>query len=432
MRYRSLLSGVVPRALIVTVVLGAGGARSEGVALHNAPAYQQAPQDLIAGETMGLAYSGFRLGQHPDKGEGALNPSRSEMSEDLDIILAHGVRLIRLYDTGENSAEVLSIIRERQLPIRVLLGIWLRAEISNHEGCEWLEEPIPALELTANRQMNDRETQRAIALAGAHGDIIAAVNVGNEALADWNDHMVSVDRVIEQVRRVKQAIEQPVTVADNYEWWIRDGAALAAELDFIGVHTYPMWEDKSIDEALAYTIENIEAVHAALSGSPIAILEADWATVATEYPDSASEENQRRYYQQMKRWAQSSNTTVLFFEAFDEPWKGDAQALSGAEKHWGLFNVDRTPGRSISWSTLASIPRGCTERFTTAPTISSTSNSARAVLRSRGSTVSSIFTASSGPPRASPFSPMAAPIFTTSTTALAGNPGLLITPTISY
>lgn len=30
-------------------------------------------------------------------------------------------------------------------------------------------------------------------------------------------------------------------------------------------------------------------------------------------------------------------------EAFDEPWKGDPDKPRGAEKHWGLFNVDRTP-----------------------------------------------------------------------------------------
>ncbi len=37
-----------------------------------------------------------------------------------------------------------------------------------------------------------------------------------EALADWNDHMVSINNVINYVREVKQSISQPVTVADNY------------------------------------------------------------------------------------------------------------------------------------------------------------------------------------------------------------------------
>jgi hypothetical protein len=36
------------------------------------------------------------------------------------------------------------------------------------------------------------------------------------------------------------------------------------------------------------------------------------------------------------------NITTFFFEAFDEDWKGDENPL-GAEKHWGLFTVQRRP-----------------------------------------------------------------------------------------
>ena len=141
----------------------------------------------------------------------------------------------------------------------------------------------------------------------------------------------------------KAAIEQPVTVADNYEWWIRDGAPLAAEVDFIGVHTYPAWEDKSIDEALSYTVENMVGVSTALPGKPLAILEAGWATVAVEFGERASEANQTRHFDELRDWATDKNVTVLFFEAFDEPWKGNPNNPLGAEKHWGVFNVDRTP-----------------------------------------------------------------------------------------
>jgi len=138
-------------------------------------------------------------------------------------------------------------------------------------------------------------------------------------------------------------VSQPVTVADNYEWWIKDGAPLADVVDFLGVHTYPAWEQKTIDEGLAYTIENIEGVHAALPDKPIAILEAGWATTANEFGDQASEENQARHYAELNDWATSANVTVFFFEAFDEPWKGDPNSPNGAEKHWGVFFVDRTP-----------------------------------------------------------------------------------------
>jgi exo-beta-1,3-glucanase (GH17 family) len=304
---------------------------------------RQSPDALLAGEVMALAYSGFREGQYPDRGDGAVNPSADEILEDLEILVAHDFRLIRLYDSGENSALTIELIRKHRLPIKVLLGMWLEAEFSNHEGCPWLHAPIPEEELAANASRNEAELERGIKLAREFGDVVVAVNVGNEALVDWNDHMVPVEKVIAYVQQVKAAIDQPVTVAENYVWWTRDGAELAAEVDFLGVHTYPEWEGKTVDEALAYTIENVEGVRAALPGKPIVILEAGWATVAEEFGDHANEANQERHYLEVQSWALATNTTVFFFEAFDEPWKGDPNAPLGAEKHWGLFNVDRTP-----------------------------------------------------------------------------------------
>lgn len=335
---------MITTAVLSLLLLTACNSVEEGVELTNKDGFmKQQPQDLMVGEVMAIAYSGFREGQHPDRGDGAKNPSEAEILEDLEILVAHNFGLIRLYDAGENSLVTLNLIRKHQLPIKVLLGMWLDAEISNHEGCSWLDEPIPESKLAQNTARNVLEVQRGINMANDFSDIVVAVNVGNEALVDWNDHMVTQEKVIEYVLQVKGAIKQPVTVADNYEWWIKDGAPLADAVDIIGVHTYPAWEEKTIDEALDYTIENLVRVQQALPNKPIAVLEAGWATTAIEFGDRASEEHQVRYYNEIKQWAADNNVTIFFFEAFDEPWKGDPNSPEGAEKHWGLFKVDRTP-----------------------------------------------------------------------------------------
>ena len=328
---------------VLAFVGGCSGSADEPAPPQEKSGFMQQQTDLLVGEVMAVAYSGFREGQHPDRGAGANNPSEEEILEDLQILVDHGFGLIRLYDAKGNSRTTLELIEKHDLPIKVMLGIWLDAEISNHEGCPWLDEPIPDEELAKHRIENVAEIEAGIALARRFEDIVVAVNVGNEALVEWNDHMVPLEQVINYVRMVKEAITQPVTVADNYEWWIKDGAPLAAEVDFLGVHTYPAWEAKTIDEALAYTVQNIEDVHAALPDKPIAILEAGWATTAVEFAEQASEANQARHYEELKDWAEETNVTVFFFEAFDEPWKGDPNNADGAEKHWGLFFVDRTP-----------------------------------------------------------------------------------------
>jgi exo-beta-1,3-glucanase (GH17 family) len=320
-----------------------GNAAHANIPFRVSSSFVQDRSDRIANEVMAVAYSGFRAGQHPDRGQGEINPTDAQVLEDLELLIAHGFGLIRLYDSGSNSRSVLELIRQHDLPLKVLLGMWLKAEVSNHEGCPWLEEEIPAAELAANTQSNASEIQGGIALAKEFESIVTAVNVANEALVEWNDHMVPLERVIAYVRQVKQAISQPVTVAENYDWWARSGASLAAEVDFLGVHSYPAWEDKTIEEALGYTISNIERVHTALPDKPIAILEAGWATVASEFTDRASEANQARYFSEIEQWASAVNATVFFFEAFDESWKGDPNNPMGAEKHWGIFNEDRTP-----------------------------------------------------------------------------------------
>jgi len=340
--------------LVAAVALaGCGGlqdqsaAEQAGAASEPSPsgAINQTADDLLAGVSTAVAYSGFRRGQHPDRGDGAVNPSDEEILEDLNILSRNGnFALIRLYDSQENSAAVLRVIKQHDLDLKVMLGIWLDAELSNHENCPWLTDPIPEEQLAANRQQNKRHAELGIGLANEYPEIVVAVNVGNEALVSWTDHLVSVDSIISLIRTVRDDIEQPVTVAEQYAVWLTDvGAQVAAELDFVSVQVYPVWEGKAIDDGLSYTLEKLRDVHSALPPSPLVISEAGWATVAAEFNERASEENQKRYVDELLAWAATHNVTTFVFEAFDEPWKGDPANPDGAEKHWGLFTVDRTP-----------------------------------------------------------------------------------------
>ena len=132
--------------------------------------FRQKAGDLIAGEVMAMSYSGFREGQYPDRGEGAENPSNAEITEDLQILVDHGFNLLRMYDSQENTRTTLQLIRENGLPIKMLLGVWLDAEISNHEGAAWLEEPIPDAKLAANKTHNAEEAGDRIRETGQSRD----------------------------------------------------------------------------------------------------------------------------------------------------------------------------------------------------------------------------------------------------------------------
>src|ERR1700690_2470564 len=58
---------------------------------------QQKPGELLNGFKRAVCYSGFRRGQHPDRGTGAVNPSDKEILEDLQMLTRQGnFGLIRL------------------------------------------------------------------------------------------------------------------------------------------------------------------------------------------------------------------------------------------------------------------------------------------------------------------------------------------------
>jgi exo-beta-1,3-glucanase (GH17 family) len=311
--FRTPLAGGICLALLTVPTLCQGS--DTRVEEKASSPIQQKSADRLCGATQAICYSGFRSGQHPDRGDGAVNPSDAEVLEDLEILARDGnFNLIRLYDCQENSQAVLRLIKKHDLDMKVLLGAWLDAEVSN-PNCWWHPEPYPDEVLAANKIKNAEELQRAIRLAKEYPDIVAAVAVGNEALVSWNDHMVPVEQVITYVRRVKKAVDQPVTVADNFDWWAKDGAALAKEVDFLAIHTYPLWEGIDIDDAMKFCTANVQAVRDAYPDSRLVITEAGWATIASE---------------------------SFFFEAFDESWKGNPDNPMGAEKHWGIFNEDRT------------------------------------------------------------------------------------------
>jgi exo-beta-1,3-glucanase (GH17 family) len=299
--------------------------------------------DLLAGAGLepgnGICYSGYREGQSPVT---RVYPSRDEIREDL-LILARNWRYIRLYDCGPHAETVLDVIRTEALDFKVMLGLDMAAEMSNPH-CPWGAQYDDEM-LAANRCANAAEIRRAVELAARYDDIVFSVSVGNEASVEWTDHMVPVDRLVAYVGELRRALRQPITFCENYVPWTCKLEPLAAVLDFLAVHTYPAWEYRSIHDALEYTRQNYYSVAARYPGKPVVITEAGWTTAANGRgidPHNASEELQARYYRQLMEWTTGAGILTFVFEAFDEPWKGSADPLE-PEKHWGLFNVDRTP-----------------------------------------------------------------------------------------
>lgn len=286
-----------------------------------------------------ICYSGFREGQHP----GNIYPTYDEIREDLLILQGHW-KYLRLFDCDQHAETVLDVITREKLDFRLMLGAYISAEMNNF-NCPWNGGVYSEEQLEINVVNNQNRINRLIELAKKYPDIIFSVSVGNEACVEWTDHFVPESKVVDYVKQVKAKITQPVTFCENYVPWLLKLQKLAEAVDFISIHTYPVWEYRHISESLDYTKENYYTVANKYPHKPVVITEAGWATNSNGRginPENVNEEFQKIYFEKLMEWTAKENILAFFFEAFDESWKGSPEPLE-PEKHWGLFNVDRTP-----------------------------------------------------------------------------------------
>lgn len=287
-----------------------------------------------------ICYSGFRPGQSPGSG---VYPSYQEVKEDL--LIMHGYwRYLRLYDCDVHAKTVLDVIQKEKLDFKVMLGAYIQAE-QNNPACPWGGGSYSEDQLAENKRQNLVQINKLIELANHYPDIVFSLSAGNEATVDWTDHLVPVEQVVNYVRMIKKGARQPVTFCENYVPWLTKLQPLAEVVDFISIHTYPVWEYKSIDEAMQVTLDNFYSVAAAYPGKNVVITEAGWTTHSNGRgidPENVCEQRQETYYHDLVNWSEKENIMVFFFEAFDELWKGSHEPRE-PEKHWGLFTVDRKP-----------------------------------------------------------------------------------------
>lgn len=272
--------------------------------------------------------------------------------QDLRLIRATGIGTIRLFSSSAFAETVLTVIRDNDLDLKVMLGAY----------------PNPVSNLAAEAG-NLSELAKCIDLANRFKTIVAAVSVGNETMVEWSTHKIDPVVMAGYLRRVRSAITQPITTDDNWLFWASVPKVVADVVDFASVHTYPLldtfynptvWDwrlkavpadqraqamiDASITEAkLQFSKARAALDKLGLTSMPMVIGETGWTAVDTQggpsLPFRAHPVNQKLYFEALQSWVAEGRRSngpqaIFFFQAFDEPWK---QGDDG----WGLFNKDR-------------------------------------------------------------------------------------------
>lgn len=282
-----------------------------------------------------ICYSGYRAGQSPK----TTVPSKEQIEEDLDILVKEGYRYIRMYDPNLHARRVLELIREKNLPLRCLIGIDSDPEVNN-PNCPFEKQEFTQEELDAHIRRNDEEEEKLIELVKEFDEEVIAVSIGNENTPEWGAHMVSPERLMEHAKRFKEELNKPVTFCEGvFEW--PNLKELGDCLDFISVHSYPLHYGKTIDLAVAMNQKHYDTVKALFPDKQVIFTEVGWTTMPNEQmaKGQACVENQKRYINELNAWLDAAQIVGFIFEAFDEPWKGSRPESS--ECHWGIYDVNR-------------------------------------------------------------------------------------------
>lgn len=287
-----------------------------------------------------VSYGCYRKGQAP----WGPHPSQAEILEDLNIISQYW-NLIRVYNADLDTENILEVIRREQLPIKMMLGVWLAPEENQFK----------------NRKSNVKNVVKCLQLVNEYPEIIIAVNVGNETQVSWSAHKMQTENLIRYIRAVRSHTQLPVTTADDYSFWnTSESSILADEVDFIVSHMHPVWNGILLEDAVGWLEKTYKQVKRNHLTKKIVVGETGWATRYDSQKKGNGEQGtlvkgeislsaQQQFLKMLDVWIQENQVITFFFEAFDEPWKGGGENTPTyeIEKNWGVFYENRTPKPSF-------------------------------------------------------------------------------------
>jgi exo-beta-1,3-glucanase (GH17 family) len=303
-----------------------------------------------------VAYGAYRTARNPSELDAEVIPP-ANLKQDLDLMLAAGFRMIRLFSSDDKVArQTLQVIVDNNLNMKVQLGAFIRGDAYAAEADK------PAIYAA-----NEASIAQAVALANnpTFKDIILAVSIGNETQVDFSGVRTKPETLAGYIRTVRSQITQPVTTDDNWAAWADMPAVITNEVDFASIHIYVQldtffnprlfdWRRKDVPDAsraaammdavMTETKHQYNQARTAfdnkgLSYIPITVGETGWNVIDPRLSFRAHPVNQKMYFDSITAWANEGRSgpgpdAVFYFVAFDEQWK---QGDDG----WGLFNKDR-------------------------------------------------------------------------------------------
>ena len=186
--------------------------------------------------------------------------------------------------------------------------------------------------LSKDRDANQKELDALI--DHCNKGYVSTACVGNETLLRGDLSAAELIADMEYVRARLTDRSIPVTTSDDVRKLLENPSVRGA-CDLLMPNIHPYWGHIHVPEAAVVFSSAVDALKAAEPGKEIIISETGWPT---EGSDTAGQAEAAAYFAAVREWSLSTGTQVLWFAAFDEPWKAVAEGAVGA--HWGLMGTD--------------------------------------------------------------------------------------------
>lgn len=186
---------------------------------------------------------------------------------------------------------------------------------------------------------NDKEVNALIETANRYPQAVKRVIVGNEVLLRRD---LKSDELIAYIDQVRNAIQQPVSYADVWAFWLKN-PQVAEHVDYITIHILPYWEDEpvSLHDAQQHMLAIIEKIKQRFPGKPILVGETGWPTEGrSRGPAHADLLTAAEFVRALPKLAAEHDFDYNIVEAYDQSWKAQLEGTVGAR--WGLFDSART------------------------------------------------------------------------------------------
>ncbi len=190
--------------------------------------------------------------------------------------------------------------------------------------------------------VNNAQIANLISAAQA-GNVSLAI-VGNEYLLA-NDNSPNPDpqaesKLIAYIQQVKAQTNINVTYADTWDEIVNKHPNVMKAVDVIAVNIYPFYENATIDQALAKLQSDYQLTVQAANGKQVIITETGWpssgASPSFSPAAAPSAANAAKYFNDVENWARTSNISLFYFSAFDEPYKANYNDYAS----WGIWDTN--------------------------------------------------------------------------------------------